>query len=144
MRFLVQIVFVECEHLAAAHENLAINNHGVGASAMCAIDEICNWIVNGLPLGPHDVEEGDVGFLSDFERAEFPVPLHAPRAVDRQHLDRRLGAKYLGIEASFMQAAHDQKRLPDRVQIVARHGLAACRFRPAGGTADAGDQTAYR
>ena len=40
MRFLVQIVLVECEHLAAAHENLSINNHGVGASAMCAIDEI--------------------------------------------------------------------------------------------------------
>jgi hypothetical protein len=41
---------------------------------------------------------GDVGFLADFERAEIPVPLHAPGTVDRQHLDRRLGAKHLGAE----------------------------------------------
>src|SRR4051794_4624417 len=82
LRFLVQIVFVEREHLAAAHEDPAIDYDGVGASAMSAIDQVGNRIVNGLPLGPHDVEQRDVGFLADFERAEIPVPLHAPGAVN--------------------------------------------------------------
>src|SRR6476661_1039346 len=49
------------------------------------------------------------------------VSAHAPRTIDCQHLNRRLGAKHLRIEPSFMQSAHDEKRLADCVQIIARH-----------------------
>jgi hypothetical protein len=46
LRFLVEIVFVECEHLAAAHENLAVDDDGVGATAVRAIDEKLNKEIN--------------------------------------------------------------------------------------------------
>ena len=68
-------MLVEREHLAAAHENPAVDNDGVGAAAVRAIDEVGNGIVNGLPLGPHDVEQRNVGFLADFKRAEVLAPL---------------------------------------------------------------------
>jgi hypothetical protein len=122
LRFRVEITFIQCERLSAAEENFAIDDDGVGAAAVRAINEICNWIVNRLPLRAHDVEQRDIGLLAEFKRTKVLVPLHAARTVDRQHLNCRLGAKHLGVEARFMQSTNNEKGLPNRIQVVARHG----------------------
>jgi hypothetical protein len=82
--------------------------------------------VNRLPFRPPDVEQRDIGLIADFERTEILVPVHAAGTVDCQHLDRRFGTKHLGVETSLVQSANDQKGLPNRIEIVARHG----RIRP--------------
>ena len=46
LRFRVEIVFIQCEHLPAAQEDFAIDYNGVDAAAVRAINEVCNWIVN--------------------------------------------------------------------------------------------------
>src|ERR1700730_17558458 len=122
LRLRVEVVLVEREHLAAAHEDFAVDNDSVGAAPVRAINQVGNGIVNGLPFRPHDVEERDVGLLLHLQRAEIRVPLHAARTIDGEHLDRGLGTKHLGIKARFMQAADDEEGLPYRIEIVARHG----------------------
>src|SRR4051812_4104237 len=51
LRFRVQVMLVECEHLAAAHENPAVGDDGVGTAAVCTIDQVGNRIVNGCYSG---------------------------------------------------------------------------------------------
>src|SRR2546428_548921 len=75
LRFLVQIVFVQREQLPAAHENPAIDDDRIGAAAVRAINQVCNRVVNRLPVGPPDVEQRDIGLLADVEPTGILVPV---------------------------------------------------------------------
>src|SRR6476660_5428610 len=111
-------MLVKREELAALHEYLAVHNYRVGAAAMRAINQVCDGVVDRLPLRPHNVEDGHVGLLAHFDRSKILIPKHAARPIDGQHFDSGFWSQHFGVEACFMKASDHQERLAADIEVV--------------------------
>src|SRR4051794_25161437 len=98
-------MLVKREELAILHEHPTVHDYRVGAAAMRAIDQVCDGIVDRLPLRSHDIKDRHVGLLPYFDRSEIPIPKHAAGAIDGQHFDCGFWSQYFGVEARFVKPA---------------------------------------